>query len=197
MTTVGVAIPTIPPRDWMLQRAVESVKAQHRPPEVISIACDTERAGAAVNRNNAWRPLDTDWIAFLDDDDEFHPHHLRFLLDAQEASGADLVWPWFSVVGGTDPFPEHRGRQWDPADPHQIPITVLIRRELLEDVGGFVNQLDGPTDPAGNRIGEDYDLWLRASAAGAKFFHIPDISWTWHHHRTFNGGNTSGLPDRW
>ena len=153
---------------------------------------DTGREGPAVVRNRGVARVRTPWVAFLDDDDALLPHHLATLVSAATDTGADLVWPWFEVVGGHDPFPMHRGRQWDPADPHQIPITVLLRTGLFREVGGFRTIEDGAVDAAGHRMGEDFDLWVRLSAAGAVFHHVDEITWRWHHW----GGNSSGLPER-
>lgn len=192
LADVTVIIPTIRGRAKMLQEAVESVQAQTVQARRCIIVEDEHGEGPAVVRNRGLEDAETEWVAFLDDDDLLLPGHLATLLTAAESSGADVIWPWFRVDGGTDPFPMHRGRQWDPEDPHQIPITVLIRTAALRAVGGFRTVTDGPTDKDGNRAGEDFDLWLRLSAAGYRFHHVNEVTWTWRHHR----GNTSGLPSR-
>lgn len=192
MTTVGLAIPTIPPREELLERAKVSVRAQTRQFDKVSIVCDNAKQGAAVARNLAWKSLGTvDYVAFLDDDDELEPQHLEMLLDVATETDADLVFPWFTVVGGSDPFPMHFGKEWDPAEPHQTTITVLWRREALEVVGGFeVVTFDAERDEAGNRVGEDYRAVLDLNDMGGKIVHLPERTWLWHH----DSGNTSGLP---
>jgi hypothetical protein len=128
----------------------------------------------------------------LDDDDEFLPHHITLLQRAAMETGADVVWGWFDVVGGTDPFPLHRGKQWDIGEQyphgfsHIFPITVLLRRELAMDAKFEPDQL-------GNWDGQDFPFWKKMWDAGAKFHAIPDTTWLWHHH----SNNTSGLPNRW
>jgi hypothetical protein len=190
---ITVVIPTIPPRARLLTRALESAAVQTLTPAAIIVEVDDTGTGAAATRNRALERVETEWVAFLDDDDELLPDHLLTLALAQRHTGADLLWPWFTVAGGSDPFPQHRGRQWDPADPHQFPINVLVRTELLEAVGGFTTIPDGARDQDGHRTGEDWHLWLALSAAGARFHHVDAQTWTWHHH----AGNTSGLPSRW
>lgn len=190
---VTVCIPTFPGREAMLHRAVRSVSAQTWSPRAIEIASDTEREGAAVTRDRAWRAARTDWVAFLDDDDELLPRHLELLVACAKLTDADLVFPWFTVVGGADPFPQHFGMPWDDAVPRQTTITFLIRREWLERVGGF-DDPDPTLDaaPDGNRAGEDYRLILRLVEQGAKIVHLPEKTWIWYHHN----GNTSGMPSR-
>lgn len=198
MTTVGVAIPSIPPRTQLLRRAFGSAIRQHRLPDTFSVVIDHDRAGAAATRNRAWRALTTDYVAFLDDDDELLPEHLERLLTVAEAEQADMTYSWFSVVGGTDPMPDNFGRPWDPDDPRQTTITCLWRREALEAVDGFP-EASGGVDALGNLVGEDYLAVLALNAKGGRIVHLPERTWRWHHWMTLDGriGNTSGMPDRW
>ncbi len=46
--------------------------------------------------------MNTEWVAFLDDDDYFYPQHLEALANAAQDTGADMVYPWYDVDGGTD-----------------------------------------------------------------------------------------------
>jgi glycosyltransferase involved in cell wall biosynthesis len=191
---ITVITPTIGPRSRkMLPRAIESVKSQTLLPIEHLIEEDTEREGPAVVRNRALTKVKTDWIAFLDDDDYLLPEHLETLARAQSDTGADVVWPWFRVEGGGDPFPAFYGRQWNPDDPHQVPITALLRTEAVRAVGGFTTVPPGSKHADGNRAGEDWELWLALSAAGYRFHHVKKRTWVWCHH----GRNTSGLPHRW
>lgn len=189
--SVTVCIPTIPVRTSMLrERALPSIYGQTRPADAIAICNDMTRAGAWTNRNNAIAMAQTEWVALLDDDDELLPYHLELLIATAEQQSADVVWGWFEVVGGTDPFPMHRGRQWDVNDPHIFPITTLIRRELIiaSNAKFYPDIYD-----SGNWGAQDFPFWKAIHDAGGKFYGIPDITWRWHHH----GKNTSGLPTRW
>jgi len=167
----------------MLARAIESVLSQTVPAAALSVAVDLGRQGAAMTRQQALDAVSTEWTAFLDDDDELLPQHLERLLACAEQTGADYVYPWFDVVGGTDPFPQHEGRPFDPARPVATTITVLVRTELAKRVG-FSNS--GPW-------GEDHQFTLGCIQAGARIVHLPERTWRWHHHSK----NTSGCPDRW
>lgn len=194
---IAVCIPSIPPRGTMLTRAIASVATQNLAPHAVCVAVDHERRGAAVTRNEAWRMARTEWVAFLDDDDELLPQHLQHCLDEAEEHGADLVYPWHFIIG-----PEGRrkpdllagqGVDFDPAEldvRNFIPVTLIVRRELLEAIGGF--PVPG-TEDWPHQDCEDWACWRRLVAVGAKFHHTPEVTWLWHHH----GKNTSGRGDRW
>lgn len=186
MDGVTAVIPSIPPRHEMLARAIRSVDAQTHQATGLVVEIDETHAGAAATRNAGLARVATEWTAFLDDDDEWLPPHLEVLLAAAAAHEADVVWPWFEVVGGSDPFPGHRGRQFDIAEPHIFPICVLVRTELAQQTNGFQT-----TTGDWNRDDLPFyrDLW----DLGARFHAVPDITWVWHHH----GRNTSGQPERW
>lgn len=190
--SIAVVIPTIPERAHMLARAVQSVANQTLPPDEICIAVARDGEGAPSTRNRALAMATTEWVAMLDDDDEFEPHHLEACARHQEATGADLVFPYFTVVGGTDPFPHHFGKPWDPDGPHQTTVVTFARREAVLAVGGYeLPPVDGEA-PDGNRHGEDFEMVRRFNAAGYHISHLPERTWLWHHHYS----NTSGLPER-
>jgi glycosyltransferase involved in cell wall biosynthesis len=196
---VTVVIPSIPTRSILLQRALQSVYAQSVVPAAISVRSDQTRLGAPQNRDLAAASATTEWIAFLDDDDELEPDHLRLLLAKAEKTGADLVYPWFTVAGGTDPFPQWENQPWRNDDPHQVPITFIVKRDAYLEVGGFSKDWDESqgedpgVDAEGNRAGEDYRFVLRLAAARRKIVHLPKRTWIWHHH----SNNTMGLPTKW
>lgn len=188
---VTAVIPAIPPRvQTHLHRALDSVLQQERPVEALSVRIDHERAGAARNRSRAASGVNTQWMAFLDDDDEWNTDHVRLLLEHAEATGADLVYPWFTVPEGWDPWPHREGQPFDPEALRQynyIPITVLVRSELVWEVGGF-----HPKGPEENPC-DDWGTWERMIEAGAAFSHLPRRTWIWHWH----GNNTSGRSEAW
>lgn len=192
---VSVAIPAIPSRPALLQRAVRSVQDQTQPASGISVAFDLERRGGALTRNRAaLGARESSWIAFLDDDDEFYPGHLKHLLDLAEDNQADVTWAWFEVIGGHDPFPHYRGRQYDISNPHIVPITYLVRTDLWMEcyleMGGFIPQENGA---GGVWDVQDQPLMDAYVKHGARLHASNHSSWKWHHHAE----NTSGMQDRW
>lgn len=192
---VTVVIPTIPPRSNMLPLVMRSVMAQTRPVDAVSIAVDTRHEGAAITRNRAIAGVRTEWTAFLDDDDTLRPDHIELLMEHAEATGADVVYPWFDVPSGFDPFPQYEGQPFN-ADAlrdvqNYIPVTVLARTGLVRGVGGFEPRNESTA--AGASPCEEWGLWLKLLSIGAKFEHLNRRTWFWHWH----SGNTSGRGDRW
>lgn len=132
--------------------------------------------GVAAARNHGIEHAGGDWIAFVDADDIWLPGKLAAqwaLLQAHpEARIAYSAW---QVWQSTEPEPPPEllaelaaraddAARWQGASGWIYPellldcvvwtSTVLAQRSLLRELGGF---------DAALRIGEDYDLWLRAS----------------------------------
>jgi glycosyltransferase involved in cell wall biosynthesis len=205
MTTpdITVVITTIPTRAERLRKAIRSVTKQTLLPKDLIIQEDTHKVGAPANRDAGLAQVETEWVAFLDDDDYFYPDHLETLYTAATENEADIVYSWFDVEGGTDPFPHNFGKPWDPENPIQTTVTTLCKTEVVRKSGGF-SSLDGFTEEEleeyaqGATAGEDFRMVLRANAQGAKIVHVPKKTWAYVHWNE-NGkiGNTSGRPDRW
>lgn len=197
--SVSVCIPHLPVRVELLERAIASVCAQTVLPDEIIVAADVSREGAAATRNHAIHMASSSWLAFLDDDDELLPNHLELLLTVAEETRADLVYPWFEVPNGWDPFRldgeplegrpfDDRARECIINQANFIPVTVLVRREFVQKLGGFPTPY---TDrwPYGDC--EDWGLWKDMLLHNATFVHLPERTWVWHWH----GRNTSGRSD--
>ena len=191
--TVTVLIPAIPTRTRMLNRALVSVLNQQRPPDRIVVSLDHDRLGAAGNRNQALKGVTTEWVAFLDDDDELMPHHLLVLL--QNSDDADVIYTGCQVLGpaGEEVEPlEEWGRFGKPFDglllrkKSYLPVTSLVRVEYLKDIA---EPFKAPRDSAY----DDWGMYLQLLDNDARFKHVPQKTWIWNHW----GGNTSGRADRW
>lgn len=182
---VTVCIPSIPIRQWHLGRAIASVCRQTHPAQSLAVWVDHNHSGAWVSRSKTLDMAQTTWVAFLDDDDEMLPQHLQRCLEVQIDTGADVIVPWYDVIGGADPVPGHRDLQINPEALHSFAITCLIRREVIGDIR-FKDRFETGAP-------EDWIFWHDLVEAGAKFHQIPETTWLWHH----DSGNTSGRPDRW
>lgn len=193
-----LVITTIPTRRERLARALMSVAAQTLHPAAVVIQEDVEKKGAPANRDNGLAAVQTKYVAFLDDDDYLYTQHIERLYSAAVAHDADIVYSWFDVEGGTDPFPENFGKPWNPEHPVQTTVTTLCKAEAVRKAGGFcttigLNDEQLATYAQGNTIGEDMRMVLSANAQGAKIVHVPEKTWSYVHW----AGNTSGMPTRW
>lgn len=208
MFEITVVVPTIPGREELLARALASVEAQTLQPAAVIVEVDRERTGAAATRNRALGQVTTEWVAWIDDDDSFMPHHLEVCARKAMEFAAftdvlpDLVYPSMQAVGGRDPLacpvngvlvnpfgvtfgPE---QQWHLENVGNfIPITWLGRTEMIRRVGGFPEPWADPSKGSG-RVEEDYGLLLRMLAAGARFVHVPSRSWRYYFHDANTGG---------
>lgn len=210
---ITVCVPSIPPREKMLGRALESIEvAGHRLGRdlreegvsqfklQVALAIDDEKQGAARTRHAALLEAETEYVAFLDDDDEMLPRHLSALYFAAQEFKADYLWSRFRIQfpdGRTAEGPQFLGAkafsQWDDANPCQTTITTLVKTELALRAGGFEQFDDTGQLFDGQRRGEDFEFTTRCRGLGGVFRHVPEVTWLWHHH----GKNTSGMPSRW
>lgn len=191
MSTVAVCIPTIPPRGELLARALDSVERQTRTPDEVIVVMDEHRQGPSQTRNRCLEQVTSDYVAWLDDDDEFMPIHLEICMDAIGYAEADLVYPWFYRDDGFDPFEALMrrpvvGLEFDDELRYYllhtnnfIPITTIIRTEKLREVGGFPDRRSERWPHPAN---EDWGCWKDLLNAGAKFVHTPHRTWHWHRH---------------
>jgi hypothetical protein len=187
---VTFVIPTHPARltNGMTKRAIGSALMQSHTPAGLIVEVDKYREGAAVVRNRGLQKVTTEWVAFLDSDDQLKKHHLETLVHGAQATGADYLFTWYDPIGFRyDPLP-HFGKVFDPENPTQTTITTLVRTELAQEVG-FRDVPPGKL-VEGQRYGEDFQFTVECIAKGAKIVHIPERTWLWNAH----GFNTSGLP---
>lgn len=183
---VSAVIASLPSRGALLGEALKSVYDQTERVRETCISVDTQRLGAARNRDNALRKATSSWVAMLDDDDLWLPFHVEHLLNCAEDTGADYVFSYFVRAQGGDPL-GHFGKVFNPAEPHHTTVTTLVRRELAQDVGYFDH-----ADANSVWSGEDWRFTVECVARGVKIVHHPEETWIYRRH----GGNTSGLSTR-
>jgi glycosyltransferase involved in cell wall biosynthesis len=182
----------VPVHGWApyLAEALDSVQAE-RPGEVVVVDDGSpdpvalhpdharrcwlvrrqERGGPAAAREAGLAELGAEAIALCDADDAWRPGFLAAALAGLER--ADVAVGRAEIVG---PDGRPTGERWPapPAGPF-VPAfernaiatpAVVLRRTALEAAGGFAAS---PLERA-----EDWDLWLRLRAAGARFAGVPD-----------------------
>ncbi len=189
---VSAVIPTRNRPD-LLRRALASVFAQTRLPDEVLVSCHESEGppvasavsvwadrvrvvhhdgvGAALARNTAIEEATGEWIALLDDDDEWRPDRLERQLRLVDAN-PDLIAVYADarIEGDSSRGPTVFSRQSPSAGSirerlrldNVIPTSsVLVRRDVIARLGGFRHRFE----PA-----EDYDLWLRLAAIGLVAF---------------------------
>lgn len=129
--------------------------------------------GVSAARNTALAAARGAFIAFLDADDRWLPHHLQASVDVLEATGADIGFATAVLVAdGTDtPIgvwgPEPAEMQAFPQSLlgrcFIVPSTVVMRRDVYRTVAAFDTSLTHA---------EDFDFWLRCVKAGKSFAHV-------------------------
>jgi len=177
-------------RAAMIERALSSVARQQATPAEIIVVDDAStddtvavatrlgarviihehNAGAAAARNTGIRNATQPWLALLDSDDEWLPHHLRMLWELRAdhvlvaASALDLpdrVVPRGAraIVHGTHGWrPRVLRSPGELISPQPISASaVMVRTELARELNGFDTTC---------RYGEDWDLWLRLLERG-------------------------------
>lgn len=199
---ITVVIPTIAPRANLLARALKSIDSQSRPAAAVVVQEDIEHLGAATTRDRGLRRVETDWVAFLDDDDVFMPQHLEVLASAAEEQDSDYVFSWYMVkdaFGRDQPsWGAHQstfGQVYDVLNPTQTTVVTLVRTELAQQVGFLFPETTTEALTSQGRLygAEDWLFTQGCVSAGAKIWHAPQRTWWWYHW----GRNTSGLPQNW
>jgi glycosyltransferase involved in cell wall biosynthesis len=201
---VTVVITTIPGREELLERALHSVRTQEVFEGQVVVLHDDQRHGAHWARNEALKEVDTGWVAWLDDDDEFLPNHIRVLVRGANRSKADMVFTYAEFVGDRDPLavvkmdgriiPSPIHVPWDHEaewslrlNGNFIPVTYMVKTAAVRAVGGFPAPYS--FDANMSRDCEDYGLLLNLLDGGYKFHHVCGVR-TWRYHYT--GMNVGG-----
>jgi hypothetical protein len=167
---IAVITPTIASRAGLLEECKESVRRQtiKGVPVFHAILEDKEQAGDSATRNKIIDGLDSswNWLAFLDDDDLFLPHHLETLVE--HSANADIVHSSQASIGFKASWTTGPINPRAIQSGNNIPITVLMRRSMFEKAGKFQKGK-----------AEDWSLWKRSLAQGARFVYTPSITWTY------------------
>jgi glycosyltransferase involved in cell wall biosynthesis len=179
--TATVVIPTYNRCD-VVRRALDSIFAQTWQPDEVIVVDDgsTDETGALVQReypeviyirqanagvsaarNRGIAEASSEWIAFLDSDDEWKPDKLERQLDALR------LHPSLHICH-TNEIWIRNGKRVNEGKRHAksggwiferclplcaiSPSSAILRRALLEEFGGFDESLP---------VCEDYDMWLR------------------------------------
>jgi GT2 family glycosyltransferase len=197
----SIVVPVYRPPAWALERCVASVLAQTFPAFHVVLADDasndaaleeqlrsfarldprievvfrTDNGGISAATNSALEHARGEYVVFLDDDDELHPH----ALEKMAAAIADS--PWADVLYSDEDKLSPSGERYIPTlKPDWSPDLLLscaylchllvVRRSLVSEIGGLRSEFDGS---------QDYDLMLRATERTSAVVHVPEILYHW------------------
>src|SRR5271169_5995224 len=163
-----------------LRRCIDSILLQTHPAAEIIVVDDGSRdntreivmsyqdsvryfwrpnGGLSAARNTGVQQTVSTWIAFLDADDRWEPRKLELQVRALDQNPRAVLCYTNKLLVSPDGLQRVSG----VTPPHQLwpklryanpitPSTVMIRRDALDEVGGFDEEL---------RACEDWDLWVR------------------------------------
>jgi glycosyltransferase involved in cell wall biosynthesis len=200
LSRVSVIIPVYDGRRH-LRGAIESVISQTEPPEQLVIVVDGSNdedldfldgltapfsvrvvhqanAGQSAARNAGVKVATGELLAFLDQDDLWHPEHLSALSQPLRHDPT-VVWSYcdFDEIEADGQFvtrrylrehgvehPKHTLASCVERDLMVLPSASVLRRDAFEALGGFDETLRGY---------EDDDLYIRTFRSGGLFAFVP------------------------
>jgi GT2 family glycosyltransferase len=155
----------------------------------VRVSYGRERGGIARATNAALALADGRWVAFLDHDDVLHPDALAATTARLTADRSQLVYTDHDAINeqGERCAPYFKP-DWSPdlfLSQMYLGHLVVIERELVARVGGLRPETDGA---------QDYDLFLRCVAEGAKVSHVPQVLYHWRQHSGSTSMNAASKP---
>lgn len=151
-----------------------------------------KNCGACVARNTGLKNANGEYVAYLDDDDEWLPQKLEKQMRTIESTDAALVYcGYISRDDGTGEEMEKKV-EYHKGNVHDILLyknfigstsLPLIRTECLKAIDGFDSRMQSA---------QDYDVWLRLSA---KYIvdYVPEALAIYHEH---DGIQISSSPQK-
>ncbi len=175
--------------DWELL-LVDDASPDPHVPRVLAEACRADsrirsmrreaNGGIAAASNDGIVAARGEFVAFVDHDDLVHRRALE-LAARVLAAERDVDW-LFTDEDKIDERSLHSEPCFKPDFSRHLLLSFnyvthlrVVRKTMLERLGGHRLGLDGA---------QDYDLALRAAAAGARFAHLPGVLYHWRTVRT-------------
>lgn len=152
-----------------------------------------KNSGAPVARNIGINLAEGDWIALVDDDDEWLPEKLEKQAELAQNSLVEnlgFIYTWTTAKGqeGQESYESNISIKGDSkkallSTNYIMSASVLIKKEALDRIGGF--QADLPSC-------QDWDTWIRVALLGYGFDVVEEYLTIYHRH----GGESIGLSPR-
>ncbi|UXN72616.1 glycosyltransferase [Devosia sp. A8/3-2] len=158
--------------------------------ERVRLVASPQNGGPARTRNLALAQARGQWIAIVDSDDIVHPERLERLLAAAAQFKADIVAddllhfhedgspPTLLLANHDTPFPVSAETRVTAGMDGKLPALGYLKPLIRAEALGLLRYDETL------RIGEDYDLLLRALLAGASMWIVPE---PWYLYRRHSG----------
>jgi glycosyltransferase involved in cell wall biosynthesis len=156
-----------------------------------------------------------EWLAFLDDDDEWLPGKLAAQLAAARATGCRMVateaWRGEGAFDPRKKYPRYLA-EWTKHDalPERFTLadiardnlvihsSVLIERALVAEMGGYDELPLGGVERDSRLVVEDWELWQRClRVTDCAFVREPQVYYDGAHGRAPETEEKNGRPAGW
>jgi glycosyltransferase involved in cell wall biosynthesis len=179
---------------------VDDKSTNNEPKEIIQKYADTDdRIKAVFNKKNLHisgatnegiKVAKGEYIALLDHDDVLYPHALFSVVKSLQNIRHDFVYSDEDKISEnskvrSNPFFKP---DWSPdflRSINYITHFTVIKKSLINKVGGFRSQFDGA---------QDWDLFLRTTREANSIYHIQDILYGWRMSSNSTAQNTEAKP---
>lgn len=160
--------------------------------ERVRVTFLPHNVGIAQASNAALALADGEYVGLLDHDD-------LLSADALLESVRTLIEDEYDIVYSDEDKIDDSGRHFDPNfKPGYSPDMLLaqnyichflvVRRALLEEIGGFRPGLDGS---------QDHDLLLRLCERSQRIGHVPKVLYHWRVHAASTAADPNAKPTSW
>ncbi|XKE47226.1 glycosyltransferase family 2 protein [Halomonas organivorans] len=219
MMDISVVIPTYK-RPGLLKRLLQSITEQTVKPKEIIVVDDCsdmiseyeeviddfrkcfpslqflvqpENGGAPKARNRGIRKASCDWVALVDDDDEWLPNKLEVqatIIQNTRLTNLGLVYTWTKAVGdnGLESYESKISVTGDArsrivSTNFIMSASVIVKRQAILEAGLFDESLPSC---------QDWDMWIRIFMKGYECDVAREVLTIYHRH----GGESIGLSSK-
>ena len=171
------------PEDQSMRKVLEEYSSRDRRVRWQEL---TENKGIAENTNAAFAMAKGEFVGLLDHDDLLAPNALYEVVNAlNQHEHGDAVYTDEDKV--TAELDEHFQPHLKPdfnidllRSNNYICHFFVVRRQLVEEVGGFRREFDGA---------QDYDFIFRCVEKAREVVHVPEILYHWRTHKASTADN--------
>lgn len=202
---VTVVCATMPGRENVLPNAIKSVQDGILLPKAIRVVRNlpagspmprSPQCDAGWKRNTGAATAETEWLAFIDDDNVWLPNYLLVLWPLMDSGDYDVVYGFDHGITVRDPSGVGTGwhEQYMRVDitgmpPNEqlkylgakgwgvIDSNACVRTDVFREVGGFAVDWDGAAFTSTGLVAEDQDLWTRIALMGGRIGCAPVDCW--------------------